>query len=504
MAIYGIRLHPSRTVNVRVMAIANLISGLIYGFYNVILQPFLVELIDMTGKHASPEETLGLLMTSASIIQIIPMIFASKISDKIGRKRVVLGSFIFLPIAMLLMGTAGLLSVQYPISHYSFGVKYPIDVTSILGTTFSGFPVTYALVVAFLGLSCVSIAFGYSDPAHSSLMAESAEKKKVASSFSLINLTFYATGLIGPLVIRVLTDKIEIWVYFYILAILRIIMFIYQLFAVKEPHIIEDYTPSMFKQLIQSFKAIYLMFIQTFKSVFLYLSIPYYLIRRRNQQSKKSKYYSDVETNLSLLRDIFKNPGVPYAIGFFILDALTWGLSLSIFWGSLVTQYNFNEGNIAILQLVFNISTLIFFIPVTTRISDKLKKTELLLLSQLTGGLFFTANIIAYFTLPQFRLYIIMIGWIGLGASVAFWMPGIMSILTNFDKKRRAETYGMVQGLHQLGWFPTSFLAGIIISRVNFLWVFLISMILFPFNLLMAWKFPLKEEEEEDMEIEEE
>ena len=237
------------------------------------------------------------------------------------------------------------------------------------------------------------------------------------------------------------------------------------------------------------------MFLQMFKSIALYFSIPYFLIFKRNKNKKRSNYSINVEKNLILLKEIFKNPGVPYAIGFFILDALTWGLSLSIFWGSLVTQYEFNEGNIAIIQLVFNLSTLIFFIPVT-RISDKLSKVQLLLLSELSGGLFFTTNIIAFFTLPQYRLYIIMIGWVGLGASVAFWMPGILSILTNFDKTRRAEAYGLVQGLHNLGFLPTSALAGFIIARINFLAVFIISLVLFPFNLLMAWKFPIKEEKE--------
>lgn len=501
MTFHEVKLHPSRKVNIRVLVIANLISGLIIGFYNVILQPFIVKLIESTGKHVNPEETLGMIMTLASLIQIIPMIFASKISDKIGRKRVVIGSFIFLPISMVLFGTSGLLSIKYSFSYYSFRASFPLGTAFFSVITVTSFPATYALAVAFLGLSCTSIAFGFGDPAGSALVAESAEKKKTASSFSVINLAFYATGLIGPLVIRILTNKIEIWVYFFVLAALRLIMFLYQLFALKEPHIIPDFTPSVFKQFRQSLKAIYQMFLQMFRSIALYLSIPYYFIMRRSIQSERSDYYKEVETNLKLFGDIFRNPGVPYAIGFFILDALTWGLSISIFWGSLVTQYNYDEGNIAVLQLVFNVSTLIFFIPVT-KISDKLKKTELLLISQLTGGLFFISNIIAYFTLPQYRLYIIMIGWVGMGASVAFWMPGIMSILTNFDKKRRAETYGMVQGLHQVGWFPTAFLAGIIIARINFLAVFIISMVLLPFNLLMAWKFPTKDESEEEDSIE--
>ncbi|MCE7740833.1 MAG: MFS transporter [Candidatus Heimdallarchaeota archaeon] len=497
MALHEIALHPSRKINIRVLVFANLINGLITGFYNVILQPFIVELIQLNGNNINPEETLGTIMTLASLIMILPMIFAAKLSDKIGRKRVILGSFIFLPIAMLFLGIAGLLPLKQPMSFFTLPDGLLIEITNYPHFIKNGLSITYALAVAFLGLSCFSLGIGFGDPATGALTAESAEKKKTASSFSLINMAFYATGLIGPLVIRIFTNKIEIWVYFFILAALRLIMFIYQLFALKEPHVIKDYSSSIFKQFIQSLKAIYLLFVQMFKSIFLYLSVPVYFVLRRNKEKERGNYYRDVETNLNLLKEIFRNPGVPYAIGFFMLDALTWGLSISIFWGSLVTQYNFDEGNIAVLNLVFYLSTLIFFIPVT-KISDKLRKPQLLLLSQLTGGLFFASNIIAYFTLPQYRLYIILIGWIGMGASVAFWMPGIMSILTNFDKKRRAEAYGLVQGLHNLGWLPTSFLAGIIISRVNFLAVFIISLVLLPFNLLMAWKFPIKEEQEEE------
>ncbi len=281
MTFREVKLHPSRKVNIRVLVIANLISGLIIGFYNVILQPFIVKLIESTGKQVNPEETLGMIMTLASLIQIIPLIFASKISDKIGRKRVIIGSFIFLPISMVLFGTSGLLSIKYSFSYYSFRASFPLGTAFFSVITATSFPETYALAVAFLGLSCTSIAFGFGDPAGSALVAESAEKKKTASSFSVINLAFYATGLIGPLVIRILTNKIEIWVYFFILAALRLIMFLYQLFALKEPHIILDFTPSVFKQFLQSLKAIHQMFLQMFKSIALYLSIPYYFIMRR-------------------------------------------------------------------------------------------------------------------------------------------------------------------------------------------------------------------------------
>ena len=80
-----------------------------------------------------------------------------------------------------------------------------------------------------------------------------------------------------------------------------------------------------------------------------------------------------------------------------------------------------------------------------------------------------------------------MIGWVGLGGSIAFWVPGILSILTDFDPKRRAEVYGMVSGIKSLGWLPTGIIAGFIIERtietMGLLVPFFISIVLFPFEL---------------------
>ncbi|MHA1304319.1 MAG: hypothetical protein ACTSPI_11530, partial [Candidatus Heimdallarchaeaceae archaeon] len=91
----------------------------------------------------------------------------------------------------------------------------------------------------------------------------------------------------------------------------------------------------------------------------------------------------------------------------------------------------------------------------------------------------------------------IWLAWFGLGGSVAFWVPGIMSILTGFDPTRRAEVYGTVSGIQSLGWLPTSLIAGFIIEQVSFLVPFLITLTLLPLDIFFAWRFPKKKEEEE-------
>jgi hypothetical protein len=228
--------------------------------------------------------------------------------------------------------------------------------------------------------------------------------------------------------------------------------------------------------------------------------MPFVLIYSRIKRNEnQSKYAESVELDYNLFRDIFKNPVVKYAIAFFIFDAFVWGLSLNIYNGAVKYVYGYTENHIAIMQLVLNISTIVFFIPLTL-VSDKLKKNELLVLSLITGSLFFTTNIIGHFTDPRYLLYVILIGWGGLGASIAFWVPGILSIITDFNPNRRAEVYGMVTGIKSLGWLPTGFIAGFIIERTIDNWglliPFLISIILFPVELFMAWKFPNNPREE--------
>ena len=451
------KLHPSRTINIRRMFFVFLINGLCSGFYNVILQPYLVDFIES-------ESIFGLVMTMSSLAMILPMLLAAKVSDRIGRKREYLaGTFLVIP-SIIFFALA---------SHFEAAVPIFLVVT---------------------GLMIVSMAFGFSDPARSSLVAESSDIDKRASSFSFVNLAFYVTAMVGPIIISILTDRVPMHYYFYGLIGGNIVLFIFQLFSLKEPLVIDGYSGNIFVQFVQSIKAIGVLYYEFIKSLLQFLIMPFVLIySRTRRETNQTEYTKSVEKDYDLFRDIFKNPGVKYAIAFFIFDAFVWGLSLNIYNGAVKYVYGYNESHIAIMQLVLNISTIVFFIPLTL-VSDKLKKNELLVLSLITGSLFFTTNIIGHFTDPRYLLYVILVGWAGLGASIAFWVPGILSIVTDFNPNRRAEVYGMVTGIKSLGWLPTGFIAGFIIERTINEWglliPFLISIILFPIELYMAWKFP--------------
>ncbi len=452
-----IALQPGRESNIRTVFVLSLIWGLCGGFYNVILQPFLVDFV-------ASEFVFGVIMTVANLALILPMILVGKVSDRIGRKRVhMVGFFLYVP-AMILFAIAGQNIISNP------------------------------LFLVISALLLVNLGFGAMDPALVALVAESSQEKKRSSAFSIFGLGVYASALVGPIVIRLLAGNIPLYYYFYGLIGGYSIYFLYQLFQLKESLSLPDFTSNFGKQFIQSSKALVQVIIQFFMSIIHFIVMPFLSFFRKSSEEKlTNQFLRNVEKDMKLFGDIFTTKGVKYAIIYFIFDSFVYGLSLNIYNGAVKYVYAYTESQIATMQLVLSLSTLIFFLPLT-KISDKFKRKEMLVMSQFAGSLFFTTNIIAHFTLPEYRLYVILIGWAGLGASIAFWVPSVLSILSDFDKKRRAEIYGMVSGIKSLGWLPTGIIAGFIIERtvdtMGLLVPFLISIVLFPITLFLSMKFP--------------
>ncbi len=475
-----IDLQPGRESNIKTVFFLSLIWGLCSGFYNVILQPFLVDFVDS-------EFIFGVIITFSILAQLLPMILVGKISDRIGRKRVhMVGFFLYIP-AMIIFALSGRISMATPAPPLSG----QISMATLISGQISMATLLFLVVSALL---LVNIGFGTMDPALMALVAESSQEKKRASAFSILGLGVYASALIGPIVIRLFAESVPMHYYFYGLIGGYTIYFLFQLFQLKESLSLSDFTTNFGKQFIQSSKAFVQIFVQFFISIAHFIAMPFLLFFRKSIEEKlTNQFLRNVEREMSLFGDIFKTKGVKYAIGYFIFDSFVYGLSLNIYNGAVKYVYAYTESHIATMQLVLSLSTIIFFIPLT-KISDKFKRKEMLVMSQLAGSLFFTTNIIAHFTLPEYRLYVILIGYAGLGVSIAYWVPSILSILSDFDKKRRAEVYGMVTGIKSLGWLPTGIIAGFIIEMtidtMGLLVPFLISMVLFPITLFLSMKFP--------------
>ena len=443
------KLHSSRFKNVKTLFYANLLLGLCNGFLNVILQPYVATFVE---SYRHPEFLLGLIMTLANLIQILALVFGAPISDRIGRKRVYLGGLFLYIIAMVL------------------------------------FAIDHAFTVILLAIVSFSLGFGIADTSVQALAAESIDEDKQTSGFSYVNIAIYSTGLIGPIVIERLSHlNVNLQYYFYGLITGFSLLFLYQLFKLNEPLVVIDWSPSKLTQMQQALQAVLISITTILRNFAGFFLIPFYCLWKKF--SKSNKRIESIELQLSTYKTIFSNKVVRYALLFFMFDSFVWGISVSIFYGSVVLVYDFTERHIAIIQLVFGLTTIILLIPLA-KLGDKLKSNQILAISELTGFVFLAMNIIAYFTQQQYRFYAILIGWAGLGASVAFWVPSILNILTNLDTRRRAAYYGTVSGLKSLGWLPTSFIAGLIIDKVNFLIPFVISIALFPIDLFFALRFP--------------
>lgn len=247
-------LNPLRYSNIKTVFIANLILGLINGFYNVILQPYIVQFI-------KSEKKLGLILTISSMIQSSSLILTAKVSDKRGRR------------------------VTYLSSIFLFILAFAL------------FSQSKNLFIVISALLLFSFAFGIREPAIQALTAESSEEKKKTSSFTFVNLAFYSTGLVGPLIIRIFSQKVDLRIYFYLLFGGFVLLYIYQLFFLRESLLIENIKWSLKKDFIQSIISIPIIIKTFFTSLIRLVSIPFYLVRKKFSREGKL-----IQTSLKKLK----------------------------------------------------------------------------------------------------------------------------------------------------------------------------------------------------------
>lgn len=91
--------------NLSALFFINLIHGMGVGMFNVVYQPFI---LDITGSVLM----VGIMVTIAGIVQFLPMPLIGKLSDKYGRKKMMLASipFYFLGLSCLIFTTS---NIQY-------------------------------------------------------------------------------------------------------------------------------------------------------------------------------------------------------------------------------------------------------------------------------------------------------------------------------------------------------------------------------------------------------
>jgi MFS family permease len=142
--------------NIRVLAIQTLVSQIGFGMFYVIWQPFILS----TGASITE---LGIIQSIINIVTVIGLIFWGMLSDRIGRKPVIIASYVVRILAMLM-----LLVSSNPL---------------------------FLLIFAFLiGLSC---NFMSGNPARSALISESITENQRATAFGTIMTMSQITNAIA-------------------------------------------------------------------------------------------------------------------------------------------------------------------------------------------------------------------------------------------------------------------------------------------------------------------
>lgn len=82
--------------NLRVLFVSYLLYGLGVGMFNVVYQPFV---LDLTNSIL----ITGIIVTIGGVTQFLPLPFLGRLSDRIGRKKVILGGIVFIIVGLLFL-----------------------------------------------------------------------------------------------------------------------------------------------------------------------------------------------------------------------------------------------------------------------------------------------------------------------------------------------------------------------------------------------------------------
>ena len=182
----------------------------------------------------------------------------------------------------------------------------------------------------------------------------------------------------------------------------------------------------------------------------------------------------------SMWKDIFKSPKKRAVLIFFVLDTFIYSISLSILGAGLRAQYGLTYEQMAFIAIWLSISTMIFQIP-GGHLADKIGKKRSLIMSELFGlGGFFTFILAFILWTLGFHIFLIpllSIGNILWGLNTATFIPSAQMILTDLDKTRKAESYGISNFFIGLGFIPTGIIGGYLTEEINYIFPFILSFI---------------------------
>ncbi len=175
---------------------------------------------------------------------------------------------------------------------------------------------------------------------------------------------------------------------------------------------------------------------------------------------------------------MIKEPRMRAILIFFTADIIIYSIPLSIYTGGLRDYYGLTYENIAFISFWLNLTNMVFQIP-AGKITDKIGKKLALFLSETFGLTFFTLNIIGSILwsmgFNNLLLLFLVLANISFGFSVVTFIPAELIILTDLDRERKAELFGIISFIRGIGTIPTGVIGGFLIVNVGYISPFIIA-----------------------------
>ena len=406
-----------RTRNIVFFAISAFFTGsaniIHYTFYN----PYFLDVRDS-------ERLIGIIGTVASLCAIIGLIVSDYLNELIGYKRV-------LVIGLVLVAGA-----------YSFFIFRPTQIIWVI-----------------IAVLLLNFAFTINESPNSIMLTETAGDEQKGKVLSLTNFFGRVGEIIVSSIIPIILNTIAIFTnrersffYLYSAIIVMVIALITLLFITDPTSVVKqekwenafsDEEEELEDRVLEIEKA------QT--------EIPESNIEKKE---RKGILWGFVET--------FKDKWVLRVALTFFLDATLWSIGLGVHWAGLLDTDLFGanalaDADISNLLLATNITVLVAMFPAGW-LTDKLGARALLFTSELCGLVWAILTVVfTYF--PQYR-FILFIGRVGLGLSIALWIPSTISLFTNVDQKRKSKVYNSIAIFRTIGWMPGGLIAGLLYDAI--------------------------------------
>jgi MFS family permease len=152
----------------------------------------------------------------------------------------------------------------------------------------------------------------------------------------------------------------------------------------------------------------------------------------------------------------------------FLLDALSWGMALSIANGIFIIVFGVDVSFIARLIFIETVVLVIFQYPAGFAV-ERYGKFFGLIVGELTGICWIILILIALITpINQHALDLLFLAFISLGISIAFWRPAITISFISIDPSAASTNFGIFAFISRMGWVPTAAISGFIFSLFGY------------------------------------